>query len=336
MICPKCGFEQPDQPECARCGVIVGRYKGPALGTAALRPPVLAAPPPLPPPDSTAVMPTLGTVYGDPPPAAAGGGTVYGGPPMSPPARSVSPAPAFGVSRSTFGVGEVLSQTFSVYFANFLPFVVLTAIALSPLFIVEGYSIAAKTIPGSAAALVPLLLLLVPAIVCPYIATGAITYGVFQQMRGKDTSIGDCLGRGLSALLPILGLAIVQGLLIGLGLLVCVVPGILLAVRWAVSLPAAVTERTGVSESMSRSTYLTDGMRWDVFGVLFVLVVLNIGSTLLVTLATARSPILHLLVSGVTSLLVVGLSSTASAVMYYRLRDLKESIDVDQVASVFA
>jgi hypothetical protein len=281
-------------------------------------------------------MPAIGTVYGGPLPAAAGGGTVYGGPPMSPPAGSVSRAPAFGVSRSTFGVGEVLGQTFSVYFANFLPFVVLTAIALSPLFVVEGYGVAAKTIPGSPASLIPLLLVLVAAAVCPYLATGAITYGVFQQMRGRDTSIGDCLSRGLSSLLLILGLSVWQGLLIGLGLIACVVPGIMLATRWAVSLPAAVTERTGISESMSRSTYLTDGLRWDVFCVLFVLGVLSGGSTLLVTLATATNPMLHLLLSGVANLLVVGLSATGSAVMYYRLRDLKESIDVDQVASVFA
>src|SRR5438270_454478 len=132
-----------------------------------------------------------------PVPAAAGGGTIYGGPPMSPPAGSVSAAPAFGVSRSTFGVGEVLSQTFSIYFANFLPFVVLTAIALAPLFVVEGYGVAAKAIPGSAASLIPLLLVLVAAAVCPYLATGALTYGVFQQLRGQDTSIRHCLSLGL-------------------------------------------------------------------------------------------------------------------------------------------
>jgi hypothetical protein len=320
-----------------RCGVIVGRYKGPALGAAALRPPVSPAPSPPDPIPAISAVPALGTVYGDPVPAAAGGGTVYGGPAMSPPAGSVSATPAFGVFRGTFGVGEVLSQTFSVYFANFLPFALLTAIALSPLFIVEGYgTIAAKAAPGSPASLIPLLLLVVAAMVCPYLATGAITYGVFQQMRGRDTSIGDCLSRGLSSLLLILGLSIWQGLLVFGASLACLVPGIMLSVRWAVSLPAAVTERTGVSESMSRSAYLTDGMRWDVFGVLFVLQVLNIGSTLLVTLATAKNPMLHLLLSGVASLLVVGLSATGSAVMYYRLRDLKESIDVDQVASVFA
>jgi hypothetical protein len=27
MICPKCGFEQPDAPECARCGIIIAKYR---------------------------------------------------------------------------------------------------------------------------------------------------------------------------------------------------------------------------------------------------------------------------------------------------------------------
>jgi hypothetical protein len=84
------------------------------------------------------------------------------------------------------------------------------------------------------------------------------------------------------------------------------------------------------------SAYLTDGLRGDVFGVLLVLGALQIGSTFLVKLATAGNPGLHLLLSGVKDLLFVGLSATGSAVMYYRLRGIKESIDVDQIASVFA
>jgi len=34
-------------------------------------------------------------------------------------------------------------------------------------------------------------------------------------------------------------------------------------------------------------------------------------------------------------LLMLGLSATVSAVIYYRLRSFNESIDVDQIASVF-
>ncbi|MEO6192900.1 MAG: hypothetical protein ABIS20_07815 [Thermoanaerobaculia bacterium] len=317
MICPKCGFEQPDGAECARCGVILSRYKG------------LGAPPPPPPPLAGPVFesPALagaGTVYDGP--ASIGGGTVYQGPPPG------SPVPAPGTFRRTFGVGEVLGETFSIYFANLLPFTLLTALALAPAYAL--IFLVGRAPQASMLVIVSGLLLGLVSILASNIATGAITFGVFQQLRGKDASIGECLSRGLSLLLPVFGLAFVQSLAIGVAMLACLVPGIMLAVRWAVSVPAAVTEGTGVSNSMQRSSFLTDGMRWDVFGVLFVLGVIQIGATLLVNLVVGN-PTLVLLLTGVKNLLVVGLSATGSAVMYYRLRSLKESIDVDQIASVF-
>ena len=324
MICPKCGFEQPDNPECVRCGVLVDRYRGPALGAAALRPPVspppVAGDPPPPPMPTPALAAATGTVYG---------ATVYGGPP---PQAAPLPSSAF---RGTFGVGEILGETFSVYFANFLPFILLTAIALTPSYVLV-YFITNLPKTASPMAIFSAVLLVVLGFLAPNIATGAITFGVFQQLRGKDTSIGECLGRGLSLLLPVFGLAICQSLAIGFASLACLVPGIILAVRWAVSIPAAVTEGTGFFASMKRSVFLTDGLRWDVFGVLFVLVAIQFGATLIVKLAATGNPGLNLLLSGVKDLLVVGLSATGSAVMYYRLRGIKESTDVDQIASVFA
>lgn len=336
MICPKCGFEQPESPECVRCGIIVSRYRGPALGADALRPP---ASPPSP--------PSVGTVYGEPAaamagatgtiysgPAPAAGGTVYGGPPPGAPV-----APAFSAFRGgTISVGAILSEAFSIYFANFLPFVLLTVIALSPLYLLEGYMVSTRGGGGDPSTLLFLSLgvLLLSALLCPNIATAAITYGVFQQMRGKDATIGECLRWGLALLLPVLGLAVIQGFLVGLATLACLIPGIYLATRWAVSIPAAVTERCGVFEAMNRSTFLTEDQRWEVFGVLFVLGILNVGGTLAIRKLTAGEPSLALLVMGVKDTLTVGISATASAVLYYRLRDAKETIDVDQIASVFS
>jgi hypothetical protein len=265
-----------------------------------------------------------------PAPAFAATGTVYGGPP---PLSTALPQDAF---LGTFGVGEILGQTFSIYFANFLPFAVLTAIALTPTYLLLYFIQQAPASAASPLFMFSAVLVVVLAILAPNIATGAITFGVFQQLRGKDTSIGECLSRGLSLLLPVVGLVIVQSLAIGFAMLACIVPGAILAVRWAVSIPAAVTEGTGVGTSMERSSFLTDGLRWDVFGVLFVLGVIQIGSAFLVRHVAASNPLLGLAFSAVKDLLVVGLSATGSAVMYYRLRGIKESVDVDQISSVFA
>lgn len=342
MICPKCGFDQPESPECLRCGVIISRYRGPVLG-ASSRPatlpqtaepgdaPMMAGPPPPLPPPAAA-----GTLYGGPPPAlaAAGGGTVYGGA-MPGPGASTFGQPSRPAFRGTFESGKILSETLSIYFSNFFPFLLLTALALSPMFAALFLVVSAAATQDPNAAITSLGLLLLSGVACWQLATASITYGVFQQMRGADASIGDCLSKGLSSLLSVIGVVFVQTLGILLGLIACIAPGVILALRWTVSIPVAVEERPGVFETLRRSSSLTDGYRGAIFGVLFVINFLtNIVDRILGV--AVKEPMITLTISAGVIVLGIGLTATATAVMYYRLRSIKESIDVDQIASVFA
>ena len=38
MVCPKCGWEQPAAAECAKCGVLVARYRTRSAAAAVDRP----------------------------------------------------------------------------------------------------------------------------------------------------------------------------------------------------------------------------------------------------------------------------------------------------------
>lgn len=346
MICPKCGFEQPDGVECMRCGVIVSRYKGPVAGAAAGNtPPPFAPglPPPLPPPSFIPPPPVIagGAVHAPlppPPPLSpppAGSGTVYGGQPGGP----GSSAPAFSsfpVFHGTFETGAITSEVFSIYFANIIPFLLLATLALSPVLLFSAWE--ASLPAGDPMAVSGRLLTNLLQLFCTPIATAAITYGVYQQLRGASPSVGACLKVGLSTLVPLVGLAIVQGFGIGLASLACLVPGIILAVRWSVAIPAKVEEGVGVGDALSRSTFLTDGFRWQVFGVLFVIGAINIALTVVLILVFAAKTQSggFALSAGLLSILTTGLSATAYAVMYYRLRSVKEAIDVDHISSVFA
>jgi hypothetical protein len=368
MICPKCGFEQPDGPECVRCGIVVSRYKGPALGAGsspAPPPPPAFAPggyqpatPPPPPPFSLGQPagppppppppPGFGErVYKDPDQEAAFGGTVYQGPLPTPGAMGGTvyqggySRPGSGTrAAADFHTGGLLAETFKIYFANIIPFLILTFLALSPVILFSAWATSRESEDFLAVAAEPLAnlfnLLLTP------LATAAITYGVFQQMRGSTASLGDCLKVGLSSLLPVLGLAIVQGCAVSFGLMLCVVPGLILLTHWAVAIPAAVEEKPGVGEALNRSAYLTDGYRWHVFGVVVVLITIDIGIGLVLGVALVASEgngamsSAYLLVQQFFTVVTTGIGATAYSVMYYRLRSVKESIDVDQISSVFA
>jgi hypothetical protein len=355
MICPKCGFEQAESPECARCGVIVSRFKGAAVGA-----------PPTPPP-----APLASPVFAAPAPALAGGGTVYQGPPLGSPALAAAPgaarvpsAPVLVITQR-LRVGETLGDSFLIYSRNVIPFTILTAVAFSPIFLGAGFlTREVAKIPAGAGgdALVTLATLLL----CIPISTATITYGVFQEMRGRETSLGSCLRVGLSSLLPVLSVAFLQFLIVFGAVIAIFVPGILaigevaaggtrssvalsimlvallltlgfvpalmLWLKYYIAVPVAVEERPGAVEALRRSAFLTAGQRGRIFGILLVLMVLNLGVNLGAALVLGAGAVLGPLLS----LIMTGLFATTCAVIYYRLRSFHESIDVDQIASVFA
>jgi len=317
LICPHCGFEQPDDPECARCGIIFARYRGtPAISTGL---------PPLEP--GGPIQPVL-----------ASAGDLYQGSPAGQVEARPAPAPTVGSPRAGFSAGAVLSETFAFYFRNFLPFLVISAVALVPRMLVAlavvrlGAEGAARQ-PATVAGLT--LLALFTGGLGVQFATGAATYGVLQELRGREVTIAGCLRVGRSAFGRVFAVSFIRNLVVGLAMLLCLVPGIVLAVRWAVAVPVAVEEAPGAQRALDRSTLLTDGYRWHVFGVVFLIGTLSFGLAVALGLVLRSVPAGAQVAAITAELLTTGLAATSSAVMYYRLRSVKESIDVHEMASVF-
>lgn len=254
-----------------------------------------------------------------------------------------TPAPAVPSPRplDTFAI---LGETFSIYFSNFLAFFLITLIVFVPVFALP----ALRPELGQDFSLNLQWSLLERGIglICQAIATAALTYGVLLHLRRRPGSVADCLGGGLTVVLPVLGVSIVQALLTALGLMLCIVPGLMAIAAFGVSVPAAVEERPGVFGALFRSVALTAGNRWQIFFVFFALGLLTfavgVGLAIAVAgpqLAAGRNPgpmsAGFETLTNLVSVVPVGLSATASAVLYYRLRSSKESIDVADLVSVF-
>ncbi len=246
------------------------------------------------------------------------------------------PPPA-AVSDRRFNTGEVLGQTFSIFFGSSVPLVI-TALILVP-FGILSLAIVSSISDLEKAAMVERLLGIVQSLGIAPVATAAIIYAVFQRMRGRSVEVGDAIRVGVSKLGTVLFVAILQGLATLLGLIFCIIPGLVVATMYAVAVPVAVEEReragAGASAALGRSSELTEGHRWSVFFVLCLLGLLTVAGGVVAGIGMVINELVGNILLLAITVVSTGLSATASTVIYYRLRSVKESLDVDQIASVF-
>lgn len=237
-------------------------------------------------------------------------------------------------NRVAFDTGSVLSSVISVLFAGFLPFAAVAALIRLPMLLAR-LSVAGPTPPAPLAQ----LLLQLGDLVFNYFTAAALVYGVFQTLRGRPATIGECIAQGLRRLLPALGVALVVGVLTFLGALLLCIPGLMVMCAYYVAVPTCVVERAGVATALRRSAQLTHGYRWSVFaiaigvGVLGFLLVALVGAA---ALAVSIGPTTVIALEWILTVASELLGAVAMSVIYFRLRQIKESVsDVEAIASVF-
>lgn len=256
---------------------------------------------------------------------------------------------------AAFRIGRVFGDTFSVLGRNFGLCIGLAAIFSGiPTFFYQlwiGTEVEAALVSAETGAVPPPvfeatsafggLIVFVAYMVLASILQAALVRTTIEDLNGQRPTFADSLSRGLAAVLPIIGLSILMYLGIMIGLVLLIIPGIYLLVRWSAAIPALVHERLGILASMGRSAELTKGSRWRILGLIVIvyiaLVVLQLGLGLLVLAVTGVAgsivgALLAALVSAVSAVLV----SIAMAVSYVELRYVKEGADVKQLAEIFA
>jgi hypothetical protein len=143
--------------------------------------------------------------------------------------------------------------------------------------------------------------------------------------------------------------SLLMALVVGLGFMLMVIPGIILGVGLALAIPAVVLEPgRSASGALSRSWELTRGSRWRIFGlgiVLFVLLyipVVAISGLVAVLVprgagpsfaASSTSTIIALAIGGLVQLFIYPLFYCVLTVTYYDLRVRKEGFDLELLAS---
>lgn len=250
-------------------------------------------------------------------------------------------ASGYGYAPGVFRIGDVLSRAFTLIGRQFpLYFVLYLLGALPNNVILLLVGPAGRPQPGQPPNLGASLALLggsVLALTLTILAQSMVLFIAYNALRGQKVSVGAAFERALNRFFPMLGALICFGLAMMFGLLLLIIPGLMLAVRYYVSPIACLVEQRGPIDSLGRSAKLTDGYRWPILG-LGLLVALassifTIPANLL--LPALVGPVAATIVTMTVTAALASVNTTIYVAVYDALRLAKEGGDGDHLARVF-
>jgi hypothetical protein len=234
-----------------------------------------------------------------------------------------------------FRIGDVIVRSWNILSRHFLTFILLVGIAeLLPLvltfWLTQSRTITAVTDMASVGGITLLK------VVLSTFAQAIVVYAAFQDLRGRQLNAGESLREGLKRVFPVIIASLLTALVVGVGVVLCIIPGLIALTAMAVVVPACVVEQLGPIDSMSRSADLTTGHRWPILavGVAWVVITLVVGGSIGVAMRGAPG-LPSQLAEWVWEVLSGSYTSVYAAILYHDLRAVREGIGIDEIASLF-
>jgi len=168
-----------------------------------------------------------------------------------------------------------------------------------------------------------------------------IMHVVIAEGRGRRAEFGESVGFAMSHLLQLAGVSLLLMVGLGLGFLFFVIPFFFLATRWAVAVAVVVAEATGVGRAFGRSSELTAGARWKVFGlgivVILVTVLIDVVGLVMKTAIQGNTMFnpLAMTVEMIAGAIGTALWGAMQASLYIELRDWKDGPATDRLVEIF-
>ena len=165
-----------------------------------------------------------------------------------------------------YGSGNALGPTYRLFTNNIWLITKLTVVIVAPLEILKVWSAPQLEHDWQLQVGTHLLQLLSNVLIAP-----ALIYALMNVIEtGVAPGVNECYRWGAGKLPKLIVCAIMAKVLETLGLLLCIVPGIIIAVSLSLVYPIAVLESSSPMNVLSESKYRTKGHRMNIFGAAIV------------------------------------------------------------------
>jgi len=281
-------------------------------------------------------------------------------------------------------VGQILDLAFKLYRQNFVRYVTIVAVVMVPaglLFMVplnimqnweqtrggdisgqaEGFarlaegsgalkSAPAAPTPQQAITMLGFLVVGMVLLLFGYqISQGALFKSVSESYLDREVSVGEAYRFALPKIWSILGASILVGIITMLGACACIVPGIIFALWFCLTVPAIIAEDQGALGALSRSKALVAGNLGKALLIVFLAGLITsicswvfqfAGKLLAVgTLhagAAMPAAVIESLFGVAGQALATPFAAASMVLFYYDLRIRKEGFDLEMLANRFA
>jgi hypothetical protein len=271
-------------------------------------------------------------------------------PPPPPPPPPGGTGGAGGPGLPQRGIGEILSTAFEIYKANAASLLMIVAIVVVPLTFISafiggvvfapetetvtifGESVETVSARTAGAAFLVFIVGIVIAVVISAVLQAAIMRGAALGSIGDPVDVDASYKWGFARFGSVILISILVGLAVLGGLILLIIPGLIFAVMFSVSIPALVVENRRGTDAMSRSWNLVKGQFWHAVGVIVVAgIIAAVVSGIIGAIGGALGDnwFLSWIFQAIAQIITAPFSAIVSVLLYLDLRARKEALTAD-------
>jgi hypothetical protein len=278
---------------------------------------------------------------------------IPGGPTPPPPPPPMMSGPQGGIPSKT--LGEILSAAFNIYKANASQLILIVAVVVVPLSLVSAVFSGVVFAPdrvkvtntggvvvfdyagrGLGVALLAGAIGTLIAVLISAVLQAAILRAAAQATIGDPVDVEASYRYGLKRLWSVILVSILVGLVVAVGFILLVIPGIIFLVFLSVAIPVLIVEGRRGTEAMGRSWNLVKGNFWHAFGVIVVAaLIVGIISGIIGAIGGDNWAV-RWIFTAIAQILTVPFASLVSVLLYLDLRARSESLSADTLRQELA
>jgi hypothetical protein len=253
--------------------------------------------------------------------------------------------------KESLGVGKIIGETFSLFFSKIASIFMLVFLPTLAVVLIQ-YWLTPTIDPDNLAAFNPedysvagqIVSIIIP-LVGMSLVSALIIRLAYDAKIGNPMRPGAYFSSAIAVIIPLVICTIVVSIAAGIAMIALIVPGLWVLAVWSCVTPAIVIENAGFG-SFGRSAQLTKEYRWPCLGAMLVVILIAyipffillglFGAFAFAGGGVSSLGIIFILIQAVATTIYMAAFGICIALIYARLREIKEGTSVEQLAEVFA